>query len=86
VPVSFSKETASQQPLVKLVYSRIGHGRVSKIKKHRLRATGGISPNISLISFIEFVSYQQYLFIAVEGNYASFLYCVGCKRGPPAGL
>jgi hypothetical protein len=60
-----------------------GHERFAKAKKIKQRGMGGVSPNVIHTDLLEIVSYCQYIFIPVESNYASFLYCVGCKRGPP---
>ncbi|MES2763487.1 MAG: hypothetical protein V4677_14835 [Bacteroidota bacterium] len=60
-----------------------GNERFSRTKKIKQRGMGGVSPCISNISFGQVFTYCKYLFIPVENTYASFLYCVDCKRGPP---
>jgi hypothetical protein len=84
LPGSFSKEVLFKDKQFKLIYGNTYQERFTRIKKHKTRGTVEGSPHVCTIAFKQLYFHSSYIFIRVENSYASFLYCVACKRGPPA--
>ncbi|MES2513150.1 MAG: hypothetical protein V4580_03365 [Bacteroidota bacterium] len=81
--VRFLKVNAPETKIFTAFHSVSGTERFAKVKKIKQRGMGGVSPHVINTDLLEVTSYCRYVFAGIESNYASFLYCVDCKRGPP---
>lgn len=52
-------------------------------RKYRHKGIEVINPQISNLTFTLFLVSKENVIISLKESYASFLYCVDCKRGPP---
>lgn len=79
----FSKEKSCDLEKVKISFSSDNDKcRVLK-RKHKSRGVEVSTPYVSNVPCNQVSVYCKFLFLFVKDNYASFLYCVDHKRGPP---
>jgi hypothetical protein len=79
----FSKEKSCDLKLVKISFDSDNDiCRVLK-RKYKFRGVEVSTPFVSNVPCNQVTVYSKFIYLFVKDNYASFLYCVDHKRGPP---